>query len=210
MNSTSTHRTCGSDLETLQGPSEAGVDIITELETIGYGNVKSASPRKPLPAQWLPTSSPTLTIAQRAKFHEGAKSPTSGTSVEHKSVRVSRGSFDTNKAHTGGATFLTKDALDAVDADISSPTLRRIPSKLQRSPTKVPWNSPTVSPKVGSLRQSAASSIKQSPPRTKHLSFHGASDQKHAPSSITSTGPTSFHFGNGLSVRKSVIIKTSP
>ncbi|KAF2623073.1 hypothetical protein BU25DRAFT_494514 [Macroventuria anomochaeta] len=202
--------TCDSDVETVHGSSEASIDIITERETITYGDVKFTSPRKPLPAQWLPPStSPSLATAQRAKAHHGAKGSTSGSPADRKSLRTTRSFIDIGKAHADGASFLTKEALDAVDANITSATLRRSPSKIQRSPTKVPWNSPTVSPKVGSLRQSAASPIKPSPPRTTHLGTHVTADHRRAPSSIVSSGATSFHTAHGSPVRSPAFSQSS-
>ena len=199
-----------SDVETIQGSSEASVDIITERETIAYETVRSASPRKPLPAQWLPrSSSPSLATAQRAKAHDDTKASPGGSPVDRKPVRATRSSLDIGKAHADRASFLTKEALDAVNANITSPTLRRSPSKMQRSPTKMPWTSSTVSPKVGSLRQSAGSPTKSSPPRVTHIGTHGIADRKRAPSSLVSNGASSFHTARGSPVRSPAISQSS-
>ena len=200
----------GSDEETVQGSSEASVDIITERNEPVYSDVRSASPRKPLPAQWFPPSqSPTLASSQRARAHGDTQVSPNGSPVDRRPLRTTRSSVDVGKAHADTTSFLTKEALDAVDANITSPTLRRSPSKLQRSPTKVPWNSPTVSPKVGSLRHNIASPSKPSPPRTMHLGVHVTADHKRAPSSIVSTGATSFHTAHGSPVRSSACSQSS-
>jgi hypothetical protein len=200
----------GSDEETVQGSSEASVDIITERDTIAYSDVRSARPRKPLPAQWFPPSqSPTMSSSQRARAHGETQACPSGSPVDRRPLRTTRSLADFGKAHAETTSFLTKEALDAVDANITSPTLRRSPSKLQRSPTKVPWNSPTISPKVGSLRHNGASPTKPSPPRVMHLGVHVTADHKRAPSSITSTGATSFHTAHGSPVRSSACSQSS-
>lgn len=199
-----------SDEETVQGSSEASVDIITERDEPAYSDVRSASPRKPLPAQWFPPSpSPTVPSSQRARFHGGTQASPSDSPVDRRPLQTARSSVDFGKAHLDTTSFLTKEALDAVDANITSPTLRRSPSKLQRSPTKVPGNSPTVSPKVESLRHSSASPSKPSPPRAMHLGVHETADHKRAPSSIVSTGATSFHTAYGSPVRSSACSQSS-
>ncbi|KAF9690674.1 hypothetical protein EKO04_011534 [Ascochyta lentis] len=200
-------QTCDSDAE---GSSEASIDIITEREHMQYSDVKSASPRKPLPAQWLPaTALSTFSIVQRVETHEDTKTLASGFPVERKPIQLSRVPVDPSTAHLDGASFLTKEALDAVDANLAPSTLRRSPSKIQSSPVKAPWNSPAASPKVGNLRRSAGSPTKPSPPRTKHLNTHVAADHKRAPSSVASTGATSFHTAHGSPVRSVALSQTS-
>ncbi|KAF3035264.1 hypothetical protein E8E11_002194 [Didymella keratinophila] len=200
----------GSDEETVQGSSEASVDIITERDTLAYSDVRSASPRKPLPAQWFPPSqSPMVASSQRARAHGGTQASTSGSPVDHRPLRTTRSSVDSGKAHANTTSYLTKEALDAVDANITSPPLRRSPSKAQRSPTKVPWNSPTVSPKVRSLRHRGTSPAKPSPPRVMHLGVHVTAHHRRAPSSIVSTGATSFHTAHGSPVRSSACSQSS-
>lgn len=205
--STSVRRGHGSDEETVRGSSEASVDIITERDPIAYSDVRSASPRKPLPAQWFPPSQlSTIASSQRAKSPQASPS---GSPVDRLHLRAARSSVDFGRAHADTTSFLTKEALDAVDANITSPTLRRSPSKLQRSPAKVPWNSPRTSPVVGSLRHSGASPTKPSPPRVMHMGAHVTADHKRAPSSIVSTGATSFHTAHGSPVRSSVCSQSS-
>ncbi|KZM24924.1 uncharacterized protein EKO05_0002706 [Ascochyta rabiei] len=199
-----------SDAETTEALSEASVEIITERGSLQYNDVRSASPRKPLPAQWLPaTDLSTFLIAQRTDAHEDAKSPASGSPVERKTVRLRRGPLDVGQPNTEGVSFLTKEALDAVDANIAPSTLRRSPSKIQPCPARAPWNSPAASPKVASLRKSAGSPTRSSPPRIKHLSSHVTADHKRTPSSVTSTGATSFYTAHGSPVRSPALSQTS-
>lgn len=208
--SISARSACDSDDETVQGSSEASIDIITERDPVACSDVRSASPRKPLPAHWLPPSnSPTSTTTQRTRVHGVLKASPSTSPVDRKMIRATRSSIDVGKAHVDSTSFLTKEALDAVNANITSPALRRGPSKVQRSPTKVPWNSPTTSPKVGSLRHSGASPTKPSPPRITHLDTHVTADHRRATSSIVSSGATSFHTAHGSPVRSSACSQSS-
>jgi hypothetical protein len=204
VTSTLAHGSRGSDEETVNGSSEASIEIITERDTAAYSDVRSASPRKPLPAQWFPLpQSPPLTTSHRTGAYGDTQASPNGSPIERRAGRTTRSSIDLGKPHAETPSFLTKEALDAVDADITSPTLRRSPSKIQRSSTRVPWNSSTKSPKVESLRHSGASPTKPSPPRTTHLGTHVTADHRRAPSSIVSTGATSFHTAHGSPVRSS-------
>lgn len=210
VSSISVHSDRGSDEETVQGSSEASVDIITERDTLAYSDVRSASPRKPLPTQWFPPSqSPMVASYQRARAHGNTQASPSGSPVDRQPLRTTRSSVDLGRVHADTTPFLTNEALDAVDANITSPTLRQSPSKLQRSPTKVPWNSPTASPKVESLRHSGASPTKPSPPRITHLGVHVTADRQRSPSSIVSTGATSSHTAHGSPVRSSACSQSS-
>jgi hypothetical protein len=210
MTNTSVYTACDSDVETVQGSSEASVDIITDRDIHGYTNVRTASPRKPLPAQWLPLlNSATSTTIQKAKAHDGTKGSLSGSPVERKTVRGTRSSINLGSAQSNKSSFLTKEALDAVNANFTSPIPCRSLSKDQRSPTKVPWNSPTVSPKVGSPRPNTVSPTKPSPTWTTRLGTHVTGDHRRAPSSIISTGATSFHTAHGSPVRSPAISQSS-
>ena len=203
MTNTAVNTTCDSDAETVQGSSDASVDIITERDSLDYASVSRASPRKPLPAQWLsPSSSAGSATACRSRAQDDTKAFSGGCPTERKTFRGTQSS--TNLQHTNGSSFLTKEALDAVDANITSPTLRHSPSK-----AKVPWNSPTVSQKFGSLRHSASSLSKSSPPRTAQLGAHVTIDHRRAPSSVTSTGATSFHTAHDSPVRSPAISQAS-
>lgn len=195
----------------MQGSSEASVDIITERDTVTYSDVHSASPRKPIPAQWFPASqSPTVNPSQRARVHGDSQASPSRSSVDRRPLQTTRSLASLGRKHADTTSFLTKEALDAVDVNITSPTLHRSPSKLQRSSTKVPWNSPTVSPKPGTLRHSGASPIKSSsPPCIAYLGVHVATGHKRAPSSTISTGATSFHTARGSPVRSSACSQSS-
>lgn len=194
----------------MQGSSEASLEIITERKTLHCDNIKSISPRKPLPTHWRPsTTSPTHATIPRIRSQDIIEGPCGVPSVEHMAVRASHSSCDTGRTHKEGPKFMTKEALNTVDANITSPTLRRTPSKINRSPVKIPWNSPNASPKVGNLRQSAGSPEKPSSPRTIHLNTHTAAEHKRAASSIASTGGTSFHTAHGSPVRSPALSQTS-
>lgn len=185
----------------MQDSSEASIDIITERDTTTYSDVRSASPRKPLPAQWFPSSeSLTPMVKQQRRAHDARKASPSGSPRATGSMRHS---VDLGRTCANSTSFLTKEALDAVDANITSPTLRRSPSRIQPSPPKAPWNSPTLSPKIGGLRHTSTSPTKPSPPRTTHLGAHTTTDHRRAPSSIVSTGATSFHSAHCSPVRSS-------
>lgn len=189
------------DNELAQDSSEGSVDIITERQTVGHDDVKSASPRKPLPAHWLPwPGSSALPVAQHPAALNEEKSSSRPSPTDRNAVRATRSSHDISKSHAEGTFFLTKEALAAVDANLATPALRRSPSKVQSSPTKVPWNSPSVSPKARSLRYSLGSPSKMSPTQPTHLSKHVTAHGRRAPSSVASTGATSFYTARGSPV----------
>ena len=185
------------DNELAQDSSEGSVDIITERQMVGHDDVKSASPRRPLPAHWLPKpgSSALPSVALNEQKSSSRPPPT-----DRNAVRATRSSHDIRKSHADGTFFLTKEALAAVDANLATPALRRSPSKVQSSPTKVPWNSPSVSPKTISLRYSLGSPSKRSPPQPTNQSKQVTAHRGRAPSSIASTGATSFHTARGSPV----------
>jgi hypothetical protein len=137
-----------------------------ERRTLGHVEDDSHSPRKPIPSQWLhKTSAPRLATAQRAKVRETKKDSPSGSPIDHEPPRSAR-SFHA----TDGATFLTKEALAAVESDITSPTSRHSPAKQQQSKTKPSWNSPVQLPKRDTLRKAVNSSIRLSPSKAVLLS----------------------------------------
>lgn len=195
--------------DTVKGPFEASIDINAERGATGLDNVRSASPRKPIPVQWLPPSGSTSTSteAHHPLSHDTSKHLSNSSPVERKTVRATRSSLDMDRSHADSELFLTKEALDTVNANIASPPLRRSPSKVQRSPTKAPWNSPRVSPKIAALRQNALSPTKSSPPRMTHLGSNVTADHRRAPSSIVSS--SSFHTARESPVRSPAISQIS-
>lgn len=155
------------------------------------------SPRKPIPAQWLPErSAPNLATAQRAKERGHKKGSMSGSPVEGKMLRGTRSSVEMNKAYgSDGASFLTKDALTTVDSNMASPTSARSPTKQSRTTLKPAWHSPGATPLHESPRQHSSLSPR-SP--TKRLSLQNVSLGRRGPSSIaTSTGESIFHSAEG-------------
>ncbi|KAF2996296.1 hypothetical protein E8E13_005446 [Curvularia kusanoi] len=175
--------------EANQDSSEGSVDIIVERRTKERDDVKSASPRKPLPTHWLsPPNTPALPATQR--------SPT-----ESQAVRATRSLREINELHAEGKSLLTKEALAAVDANLTMPTLRRTPSKTQFSPTKAPWKSPCVSSEAVSPRRNADSSSKVSPSPRLDTSARETIGHRRVPSSVASTGATSYHTAHGSPVR---------
>jgi hypothetical protein len=156
---------------TLEGPaSQSSLDTSAqtgdERQTLGHIEDDSHSPRKPIPSQWLhKTSAPRLATAQRAKVRETKKDSPSGSPIDHKPPRSAR-SFHA----ADGATFLTKEALAAVESDITSPTSRHSPIKQQQPKTKPSWNSPVQLPKRDTLRKAANTSIRLSPSKATLLS----------------------------------------
>jgi hypothetical protein len=186
------------DNELAQDSSEGSIDIITERQTVGHDDIKSASPRNPLPAHWLPSASPSaIPVAQHLNEDKASSRP---SPTDRNAVRATRSSHNISKSHADGAFFLTKEALAAVDANLATPALRRSPSKVQSSPTKVPWNSPSVSPTAMSLRYSIGSPSNWSPTQPSNLSKHVTAHRRRAPSSIASTGASSFYTARGSPV----------
>ncbi|KAJ8106411.1 hypothetical protein OPT61_g9556 [Boeremia exigua] len=203
----STHEACDSDVETTQASSESSVDIIIERSRTMDRDISSTSPRKPLPVQWMsPSTSHALAKAQSTRTHDALENSPSGSPSKNKSIRATRSSITVGKVETKGS-FLTKEALDAVNANISSS--RRSPSKVQRSPTKAPWNSPNVSPKASAVRQHTSSFLEPLSPPKSRFGHHVTANHSRAPSSITSTGATSFYTAHGSPVRSYACSQTS-
>lgn len=194
---------CNSDIETSQGTSESSIDIITERTSVGHGAGKATSPHAPLPARCLPSStSPVPATAQADKSYGKSQVPSGGMPTDCGTLRSTQRSLDAGKSSVAKATFLTKEALDAVDANMTSPILRRSPSKMHQPHTKQPLSSSTVSPKMQSSQHSAASPTKPSPPpRTAPPGSHIHAKHRRAPSSVVSTGATTFYTAHGSPVR---------
>jgi hypothetical protein len=195
-------------VKTTHGLPEAETHGLTERDP-GYSQSKSASPRRPLPAQWLsPVNASSSAVVSRSKVHTNTTTSSTGSLVERKTVRGSHDTFDASKSHAEVESFLTKDALDTVNSNIASTTLRLSPSKTQRTASKVPWSSPTPSPKHGSPRQSTGLA-KSSPTRTSHLATRSSTAHARTPSSTVSIAATSFYTAHGSPVRSPANSQTS-
>lgn len=131
------------------------------------GTVRGASsPRKPIPAQWLVSSSgPNLATAQRAKERGHKRGSTSGSPIEAKTLTGTRSLLDMSRSHgTDGASFLTKTAHAAMESDLTSPPSAKSP-KHQRTLSKPAWNSPTASSSRHDSSQQPNFTVKTSPSR---------------------------------------------
>ncbi|KAJ4364117.1 hypothetical protein N0V83_009572 [Neocucurbitaria cava] len=188
------------DLENTSVPSEEHHKTITR--TTGHTVQGQFSPRKPIPFQWLAKSSgPNLATAQRAKERSHKKDPHTTSPMEMATVRGTRSSVDLGRANSSeGSTFLTKEALVAVESNIAAATSPRSPKTLHRSPSKPAWNSPSVSPLRSSLRQQSGLTVAVSPTKPTFLNAELTSSG-HARG--YSSAATSFHTAEGSSVRSS-------
>ncbi|KAF1846263.1 uncharacterized protein K460DRAFT_406479 [Cucurbitaria berberidis CBS 394.84] len=197
-----------SDTDTVRQPPKEHVQFETDNHTIGHTAQGQQSPRKPIPSQWFPKSNaPNLATAQRAKERSHKKGSHSGSPVEVRTLRGTRSSVDLGKRHNAeGATFLTKEALAAVDSNITSPTSPCSPNRLHRSPSKPSWQSPNASPLRSSLRQQSTVTNKVSPTRPTYLNAETAlnAHSRAASSVATSTGGNSFHTAEDSPVRSPV------
>lgn len=196
--STVTRHLSGSDVETTHGLPEEPQSTNTDSHTIGNPGQDSHSPRKALPSHWLPKSSgPTLATAQRAKERSHKKDSQSGSPIQARTTRGARSSIDSSKSHgVESSTYLTKEALAAVEKDIVSPTTALGSDKLHRSPSKPTWRSPTTSPLRSSASQHLTINTKMSPTRASLLNVSTASGgHSRAPSSVSVSCGT-FHTAN--------------
>ncbi|EMD95668.1 hypothetical protein COCC4DRAFT_123083 [Bipolaris maydis ATCC 48331] len=127
------------------------------------------SPRKPIPAHWLPkAASPKLATAQRAKERTLKKISDNGSPGYSKGIRTTRSSVDLGRSHgREGTTYLTKEALEAVEATMTSPGKHTGSVKFSSSASKPVWNSPT-SPLRSVARQQSGCSLKMSPTKSSH------------------------------------------
>jgi hypothetical protein len=191
------HHPVEPEIGTVCGPPKEHVDLDPAAHTIGHAGQSS---RKQLPAHWMPKSSaPKLATAQRAKERTHKKGSESGSPVEVKTLRGTRSSMELGKTHgREGATFLTKEALAAVENSVTSPTSPLSPSRAHGSPSKRLWNSPTGSPLRSSTRQHSTFSIKMSPTKSTHLHAEAASA---AHSRASSSVANLFHTAEGSPVR---------
>lgn len=188
--------------EAAQDSSDGSVDIIIERHIIAddvnpTSSTSSTSPRKPLPAHWLPShSSSGHKTPQSMNSAAGPQALPKGSPTNRNAAQATRSLRELGK----GTSFLTKEALNAVDNNIALPTLRRTPSKAQVSSTKVSWNSPSVSPNAGSPRRKAGPPTNPSHSRATQSGSHVAASHRRN-NSIISTGATSYHTAHGSPVR---------
>jgi hypothetical protein len=164
----------------------------TIAQTIGQSD---PSPRKPIPAQWLhKTTSPNLATAQRAKERTLKKGSENGSPRCAKTVRATRSSMDLGRPHgREGTTYLTKEALEAVDATIVSPLSPTSPVTFSNSVSKPAWNSPT-SPLRGVARKQSRCSLKMSPTKPSHPSTKSVTTgHTQAVSSVTALASKISH-----------------
>jgi hypothetical protein len=161
------------------------------------------SPRKPIPSQWHPVNNgPKLATAQRAKERGHKPGSVGGSPVEVKALRGTRSLVDISRAHGAeGQFFLTKNALAAVENDLTSPPAIRSPTKRQCASLKPAWNSPATSPLRESSRQQSAFTLRTSP--TKALPNAEATSHNHRRGSsvATSDGDSVYHSAETSPVR---------
>lgn len=203
--SLTTQRPSDSDAETVCGLSDKHFPSHTEAHPIGYMTQGSQSPRKTLPAPWLPRGTgPTLATAQRARERSHKRGSQSGSPIEVKTIRGTRSSIDLSRLHgVENTTFLTKEALAAVENNVASPATARNSAKLHQLPSKPAWHSPATSPLRSSPGQNSAFTIRMPPSRPSFVNAKSTTtNHSKTPSSIaTSTGEYSFHIAEGSPVR---------
>lgn len=197
----------GLDADSTPGNSVQTVQVLAQEQTgtDDYDEERRHSPRKPIPAQWFPKcNGPNLATAQRAKERSQKKGLHNSSPVEVKTIRGTRSSLDIGHKTTTpeAASFLTKEALAAVDNDITAPTSPPSQNKAKRSPIKSTRNSPNVSPLRSSPRQHAFTS-KISPSKTTFLSTSSAlvPHLGISHSATTSVSGASFYTAEGSPVR---------
>jgi hypothetical protein len=195
--SAATHHSTEAEAGTVRASPSEHIELGSTAHTVGHAG---QSPRKQLPAHWMPKSAaPKLATAQRAKERTHKKGSESGSPVEVKTLRGTRSSVELGKAHgKEGPTYLTKEALAAVDSSVTSPASPLSPNRAYGSPSKRLWNSPTGSPLRSSTRQHPTLSIKMSPTKSRHLN---AGSMSTAHSRTSSSVANSFHTAEGSPVR---------
>lgn len=178
-----------------------GKEKLIETPTDDAGERKPPSPRKSIPTFWR---GPTLATAQRALQRESRKkalqgeSPTSPTENSRKSIRSARSIAELGVPQsTEPTTFLTKDAIAAVESNITSPSSSQVLNTLRHATSKATLITPMVSPMRDSLDRQSTIKSTVSPTRTSQRSSHnldelnhpmvaGCRRRAHAPSSIPS------------------------
>lgn len=162
------------------------------------------SHRKPIPDHWLPkAASPKLATAQRAKERTLKRSSDNGSPGYPKGIRATQSSVDLGRSHgREGTTYLTKEALEAVETTMTPPRQHTGSAKFSSSTLKPAWNSPT-SPLRSVARQKSGCSLKMSPTKPSHLPNKStAADHSRLFNSVTaSASKSSFHITDGSPVR---------
>lgn len=169
------------------------------------GDAEPTSPRrKPIPRGW----GPSLATEQRAKQRSERKKMTqedTTSTISRKSVRTARVSIDGGKAHAHDSTsFLTKEAIESVESDLTGPHRHTNSSRLRQSASKASIKSPSgSSPLRGSPGNNSTIQITVSPSRSHRssipnldgTSYSGPADRladsrrhSRAPSTISSVG----------------------
>ncbi|KAL5456204.1 hypothetical protein PMIN06_004004 [Paraphaeosphaeria minitans] len=179
-----------SDTDTVRAASaqfEAAKEIVSPQSD------KSAhSPRKPIPSPWKTTQprGPVFQTDRRKEEREKRKS-LQGSASPTKPVRG-----------TGNSTYLTKDAIEAVNSDITTIAGPSSPTKLHRRQSKASLQSPASSSAKSSPHQAATIKIQVSSARNPlsivqgHGSESNLQDQGRAPSvapSAVSNHGTEYH-----------------
>lgn len=210
VSSVSTRPLIGAEESTVPKLSD-GHDTIPQCQHSARNTeAKSTSPRKPIPSQWISKSTgPSLATAQRAKDRSHKKGSQSGSPIEVKTLRGTRSSVDLKGPSCAeAATFLTKEALDAVEKNLTSPISHHSASKLHGSSSKPTWHSPGTPPLRSSPSQQIT--VKDRLSATKAGLLSAISTHSRAPSSIAvSTGANSFYTAEGSPVRSPVSTELS-
>lgn len=174
-------------MRAVSGHFEAAKEIVSPQSD------KSAhSSRKPIPSPWKITQ-PRAPVFQtdRRKVEREKRKSLQGSASPAKSVRG-----------TGNSTYLTKDAIEAVNNDITTVAGPSSPAKLHRRQSKASLQSPSSSSAKSSPHQGATFKIQVSPVRSAwpnvqaHESVSNLQDQSRASSvapSIISNHGTEYH-----------------
>jgi hypothetical protein len=170
----------GSDTDTVRAASG---HYETVKEIVSPQSDKAAdSPRKPIPSPWK-TTQPHAPVFQ-----------TDRRKAEREKRRSLQGA--------GSSTYLTKDAIEAVNSDITTVSGPSSPTKFLRQQSKASLQSPSGSSARSSPRQAATIKIQVSPARSSRptVQSHGAAsdvqDQGRAPSitpSVISNQGSEYH-----------------
>ncbi|CBX91365.1 predicted protein [Plenodomus lingam JN3] len=193
----------GSDAGTVHGHLEEDQLAHAQSHNTGHAGQPSYSPRKSLPSHWLPKSSgPNLATAQRSKERSHKKDSQSGSPIQVKTIRGARSAIDFRKSYDiESPTYLTKEALAAVENDMSSPTSADGLHRLRRSPSKPSWRSPATSPLRSSPSQHTTNNMKMSPTRAGLLKAGSTSGSHSRAASSVTTSCKTFHTANESPVR---------
>ncbi|KAF2263584.1 hypothetical protein CC78DRAFT_268930 [Lojkania enalia] len=171
----------------------------------------SHSARMPIPAQWIArTAGPILNTELRAMQRESRKQ-----ALDPRTARSTNSSAESKKYHGSEVTtFLTKDAITAVESDITSASARS-GTKLRHTPSKTASKSPIRSPVRASPGQLSTIKSTLSPTRAPRMSNYGptsnlteTANRSRGPGSVTSldsSNATATHSPVSQSTRSSVM-----